>query len=308
MRFIARLKGWPIDPLPKLSKAHKLTINTAFKALLSEWKFILRDFPKANKLSNPALHLNRYKLILKDLKSFLARKNRKDSHDIKTKKINDDCPEYFKRNYHYQTDGYFTLDSAKRYDHQIELLFLGTAHIMRKVAYSVLKPFLKSNASVLEFGAGSGTSGHQFKLLFPDIELDLLDPSESYLAHAKSISPETFNEYIPAFIENFKSSKKYDCIYSCFVLHEIPVRHWDSMIQTLKDLLKENGHILIIDSQQNCDKIEHQFALDQFAEDFYEPYFQEFREKSLVEYFEGHGFKLIEKKEVLFSKSLLFSL
>ncbi len=308
MRLTAKALGWPFTPPPRLSKEQKLTINAAFKRLLTRWKLVIKQFPRSNKFSNPIAHLNRYRLIFTDLQSFLERKKMKDSTDLKGITFSMDCPEYFKRNYHYQTDGYFSFESAMRYDHQIELLFLGTGHIMRKVAYAELANILKGSENVLEFGAGSGTSGHQFKQIFPGTFLDILEPSPAYLDYARRTYPHSFNEFIPAFMENFESLKKYDCIFSCFVMHEIPVEFWDLVVQRIKESLKPNGHLFIIDSQQNCDSPDHQFALDQFAEDFYEPYFQEYRENSLEEYFRQKGFKLMVKSEVLFSKTLLFTL
>lgn len=308
LRGIAILRRWPLSPLPKLSPEQKETLNTAVKDLIRRWKVVIKEFPESNRLSSPSIHLSRYLLILKDLKVFLTRKERKESHEVPDAISIANCPEYYQRNYHYQTDGYFSLESAARYDHQIEMLFLGTGHIMRKVAYSLLAKHLKEQQKILEFGAGSGTSGYQFKQMFPDTKLDLLDPSPAYLEYAQKTYPESFEKVIPEFIENFKSNEKYDCVFSCFVMHEIPVKYWDIIAQVLKQTLNPDGLLLIIDSQQNCDKSEHQFALNQFAEDFFEPYFEEFRQNSLEEYFERQGFKLVAKEEVLFSKSLLFSL
>jgi SAM-dependent methyltransferase len=307
MRLIAKLSGWPLAPLPNLSKKEKETLNKAVDSLLTRWKKVIKLYPKSNKLSNPLAHLKRYHLILKDLKIFLERKNKKDSHDLREIEFNKNCPEYFKRNYHYQTGGYFTEDAAARYDHQIELLFLGVGHIMRKVGYSVLSDVMKPDSEVLEFGAASGTSGHQFRQLFPKSKLDILEPGENYLKYAKKNYSKDFNQIIPGFMEKFVASKKYDVIFSCFVMHEIPVEFWNDVTKSIKDSLKEGGHLLIIDAQQDIDKPEHQFALDQFAEDFYEPYFAEYRKLALEDYFQQNGFKLIEKSEVLFSKALLFS-
>lgn len=306
MRLIARIAGWPVPPLPQFTKEQKQTLNTAFFGLLKNWKKVRIQFPHSNPLENPFTHLARYWSLLSDLKPFAERKKRKESHDLSEKLFDKNYPEYFKRNYHYQTDGYFSYESAKRYDHQFEILFLGAGHVIRKVAYSILGDILKGNENVLEFGASTGTSGHQFKLLFPETKLDVLDPSPTYLEYARKHYPETFETLIPEFMENFKSSKKYDCIFSTFIMHEIPVRYWDSIVDSIKDALRSNGHLLIVDSQQNHDKAEHQFGLDQFGEDFFEPYFPEYREKSLEDFFAHHGFKLIRKQEVLFSKSLLF--
>lgn len=307
LRFVAKIRGWTFHPPQKLTKEQKQTINAAFKNLLARWKVVIEKFPKSNELSSPVNHFKRYILILRDLKKFLDRKNRKDSRDLKEIDPGANCPDYFKRNYHYQTDGYFSYDSAYRYDHQIEILFLGSAHIMRKVAYAEVADILKGNEDVLEFGAGSGTSGYQFKLLYPGTSLDILEPGSGYLDYAQRTYPNSFNRVIPAFFENFKSDKKYEFIFSCFVMHEIPVAYWDGITHSIKDSLKAGGYLFIIDSQQNCDKTKHQFALDQFGEDFYEPYFPEFRERSLEDYFQEQGFKLIRKNEVLFSKTLLFT-
>lgn len=306
LRLYAFCFKLPVIPLAKLTSTQKHIIDSSFKDLLNHWKKILKEDPSINSFSSPIKHLKRLICVIKDLNQFLIRKSLKNSHDIEQLYLNYNCSEYFKRNYHYQTNGYFTYQSAICYDHQIELLFFGTAHIMRKVAYSTLKHFLNENAKVLEFGAGTGTSGNQFKQLFKDTTLDLLEPSKAYLDFARQSYSSKFHEIFPSFIEKFESDKKYDCIFSCFVMHEIPVNIWLQLIDKIKNSLTTDGLLLIIDSQQNNDRPEHQFALDLFAEDFYEPYFVEYRENSLEDFFTHNGFKLLNKEEVLFSKALIF--
>src|SRR5690606_30841153 len=41
-------------------------------------------------------------------------------------------PHYFRRNFHWQTDGYFSRRSAELYDVGVEFLFLGMADVMRR--------------------------------------------------------------------------------------------------------------------------------------------------------------------------------
>jgi len=89
-------------------------------------------------------------------------------------------------------------------------------------------------------------------------------------------------------------------------LFEIPVAFWERIANVIKAQLKKAA-FLIVDSQQNCDPSFHQFALDQFAHDFYGPYFDEYPKISLENFSEEQGFSLIYKEHVLFSKSLLFS-
>lgn len=308
IRLIAHLRGWPLAPLPKLTQDQKVTLDFAFKGLLGRWKVLIRSRPRLTQTNGPRWHVENFRLVLEDLREFLTRKDRRESHDIAKALYASDCPDYFKRNYHYQTDGYFTFDSARRYDHQIELLFLGTGHIMRKVAYATLVDVLPANAEVLEYGAGGGTSGAQFKLLFPDAKLDLLEPGAAYLDHAKAHYPSAFNRLMPEFMERFKAESVYDCVFSCFVMYEIPVAHWEDIAKAIKDALKPGGHLLLIDAQQDNDRPEVQFAIDQFAEDFYEPYFAEYRKTPLETFMTENGFELLKKEEVLFSKALLFRL
>ncbi len=72
-------------------------------------------------------------------------------------------PPYYRRNFHYQTDGYLSDTSANLYDLQVEILFNGFADTMRR---RILKPLKKGlskfdeiNASevrVLDVACGTG--------------------------------------------------------------------------------------------------------------------------------------------------------
>ncbi len=42
-------------------------------------------------------------------------------------------PEYYGRNFHYQTEGYLSEESAELYEHQTEILFMGTLGLMRRL-------------------------------------------------------------------------------------------------------------------------------------------------------------------------------
>lgn len=53
------------------------------------------------------------------------KKSKKNCLDFDTEAI--EAPDYLKRNYHFHTDGYFSDESARPYEHQVEVLFAGTA-------------------------------------------------------------------------------------------------------------------------------------------------------------------------------------
>ena len=56
-------------------------------------------------------------------------------------------PQYYRRNFHYQSDGYLSDNSANLYDLQVDILFNGVADAMRR---RILKP-MKEGLSKLEF-------------------------------------------------------------------------------------------------------------------------------------------------------------
>ena len=51
-------------------------------------------------------------------------------------------PAYYLQNFHFQSDGYLSGPSARRYDHQVEVLFGGAAAAMRRQALVPLKAAL----------------------------------------------------------------------------------------------------------------------------------------------------------------------
>src|SRR3954466_12786998 len=55
-------------------------------------------------------------------------------------------PEYFRRNFHWQSDGYLSHRSAELYDLGVEFLFLGTADVMRRQAIAPIASELKNQS------------------------------------------------------------------------------------------------------------------------------------------------------------------
>ena len=65
----------------------------------------------------------------------------------------DELPAYYRRNFHYQTDGYLSAHSAALYEHQVELLFRGGADPMRRMIIPPLRAHLQ-RAGASDDGAG----------------------------------------------------------------------------------------------------------------------------------------------------------
>src|SRR5438094_6608233 len=68
-------------------------------------------------------------------------------------------PAYYRRKFHFQSDGYLSEASAERYDHQVEVLFGGGAAAMRRQALVPLREAVRrsgSGARLLDIGCGTG--------------------------------------------------------------------------------------------------------------------------------------------------------
>lgn len=91
----------------------------------------LRDLPKA---------VRRAQSFLRDVSDVDRRRLDRDGTEVRGSDAADPerFPAYYRQNFHYQTDGWLSDDSAEIYDHQVEALFTGAADAMRRMALAEL--------------------------------------------------------------------------------------------------------------------------------------------------------------------------
>jgi hypothetical protein len=97
-------------------------------------------------------------------------------------------PAYYRRKFHFQSDGYLSAASAERYDHQVEVLFGGGAAAMRRQALVPLRQALRRSgrgAKLLDIGCGTGSFLREVKRNHPRLAVTGLDLSAPYLAVAR---------------------------------------------------------------------------------------------------------------------------
>ncbi len=92
--------------------------------------------------TSPLEHFSRWAHIMGDSTQSFWRRRHKKTTEFSDKVVDlHDYPDYYQRNFHHQTDGYLTEQSARIYEHQVELLFRGLADPMRR---RLLKPLKQS--------------------------------------------------------------------------------------------------------------------------------------------------------------------
>jgi SAM-dependent methyltransferase len=216
-----------------------------------------------------------------------------------------DVPDYFHRNFHWQIDGYLTEASGEIYNHQVEILFTGTAQAMRRLVFFPLLDFLRSfsgKAQLLELAAGTGEISHAVATAFPQHSLTVSDLSQAYLQVAKRHLPGEVN-IVQAAAENlpFKDSC-FDVVYSVFLFHEIPTQIRQQVLQQAFRVLRPGGIFIMVDSIQAEEVPEYAWALEKFPQDYHEPFYKSYTDWNLTHALEEAGFENTQQRRGFFSK------
>jgi len=224
----------------------------------------------------------------------------------------DELPRYFRQNFHYQSGGYLSEESAKLYDLQVEVLFTGAADAMRRQALVPLAEFLHGkntrDISVLDIGCGTGRLLGFMRDTWPGLTLTGLDLSAPYLEHAAQRLGrskrlrliEGAGEAIPL------PDGSQDAITCVFLLHELPKKIRSIMAKEMARVLKPGGRVVLVDSLQHGDKPEWDGLLDLFPHYFHEPYYAEYTRADIAAVMGEAGFVPRETNLAYLAKVMVF--
>ncbi len=227
-----------------------------------------------------------------------------------------DYPQYYVRNFHYQTDGYLSESSANLYDLGVEILFNGTADAMRRRILAPLKEGLKvfSDVSprqqrVLDIACGTGRTLKMIRAALPYCSLFGMDLSPTYLRKANQLLSEIPGELpqlLQANAEELPYLDNYFHATTCiFLFHELPAAIRQRIINEAFRVTKPGGTFIICDSVQMSDSPEVEPAMQNFHETFHEPFYMNYVTDNLVERLETAGFENIEMQVHHMSKYLI---
>jgi hypothetical protein len=128
-----------------------LKINSRLTQLIeTDWQDAEQGvYPHSVLFDNPWEDFFRYyPAVWLDMPQIWQRANQKKYQDFSPEVAKDGYPSYYLQNFHHQTDGYLSDASANLYDLQVEILFGGSADVMRRRILAPLKQGLKAFESI----------------------------------------------------------------------------------------------------------------------------------------------------------------
>ena len=259
---------------------------------------------------DPVGHAARLLRILADAVTLRARRSQRRAKEFspRAQRWLDDLPNYYKRNFHYQTDGYLSERSADLYEHQVELLFRGGGDAMRRLILRPLREALGHTDGrglrFLELGSGTGITTRFVAMAFPGAKITALDLSYPYMKHAqKQLRDFDRLEFVQgdAAALEFQDGV-FDAIYSSFLFHELPLPVREAVLEEALRVLRPGRFFGFVDSLQNGDDEQLDWALDIFPLQFHEPYFAHYVANPMEDSLRDAGFEAIESDTGYLSK------
>ena len=246
--------------------------------------------------------------FLVDAKVVDQRRRRGDGVEVRSEPGTQAYPNYYRQNFHYQSGGWFTAESARRYDAQVEALFAGTAGAMRRRGLSLLARHWRGrdqrSLRMVDAACGSGAFLRDLKAAFPRAAMAGVDLSSAYLAKARrraGVGAVQANVETLPFAEG--SLDAVSCVY---LFHELPPRVRPVVAASIARSLKPGGVLVFVDSVQPIDEPDLARLLEAFPAYFHEPYYSTYAQTDLAALFSGAGLRLVSEDRAFLTKAMLF--
>lgn len=268
---------FPIGPTPT-----RADMTADMRALFErEWRDIAAGlFPLPPLLSrDPSDFLRRSSLYFQDLPQVDARRHGKLEEELPPGSQADGLPAYYRQNFHFQSDGWLSEHSAEIYDTQVEVLFTGSADVMRRRALKPIADWMQGRNQRalrgLDVGCGTGRLLAFLHGAWPGLKWTGLDLSPPYLAEARRlIGPTARVKLIEGAAEKLPfEDSSLDLVVSSFLMHELPPEIRERALGEMARVIRTDGLVVIVDSIQKGDHPAWDGLLDLFPHYFHEPYY-----------------------------------
>jgi ubiquinone/menaquinone biosynthesis C-methylase UbiE len=259
---------------------------------------------------NPVSAARAFVDLLADAREVEARRRRNGAIEAR-----DDAPSglaypaYYRQNFHFQTGGWFTAESARRYEGQVETLFAGTAGAMRRRALSLLAIAWRDrdhrDLRLADIACGSGGFLRDLSRTFPRARLFGVDLSFAYLEVARR--RDGAQGVVQAQAERLPfADESLDAVTCVYLFHELPPRARAAVARELSRVLKVSGCLVLADSIQPADEPRLARLLEVFPAYFHEPYYSDYGATDLPGLFAAHGLIERSRDRAFLTKAILF--
>jgi ubiquinone/menaquinone biosynthesis C-methylase UbiE len=256
--------------------------------------------------------IERSRLFFEDLAEVHRRRESDNCQEVLTEETRAKRPVYYLQNFHYQSGGYLTDDSARRYDTQVEVLFNGTANAIRRQTLPPLHEHFagrdQRQLRLLDVGCGTGRFLDFVKQTWPRLPATGLDLSEAYVREARSHLARWSK--LNLMVGNGESiplaDSSQDAVTSIFMFHELPPKVRRTVFEEFARVLKPGGRLVIVDSLQRGDEPDYEGLLELFPQSFHEPYYTSYIEEDFKAIGEACGLAHVRDSNAFVAKVMVF--
>jgi ubiquinone/menaquinone biosynthesis C-methylase UbiE len=207
-------------------------------------------------------------------------------------------PPYYRRNFHWQTDGYLSAHSAEVYDLGVELLFRGMADVMRRQVIPPVTRFIAdeglppARVRLLDVACGTGRTLRQLATAHPTLRFHGVDLSPYYVQAARRLLADVAEASLA--VENAErlpyADATFDVVTSVYLFHELPRNARRRVVGEMRRVLRPGGLLVIEDSAQPADSPELATVLANFPSEFHEPFYRDYLADDLATLLGEAGF------------------
>jgi ubiquinone/menaquinone biosynthesis C-methylase UbiE len=256
--------------------------------------------------------LRRSQLFFADLPVVHRRRERRGTREVATQENAGKRPDYYLQNFHFQSGGWMTRDSARRYDTQVEVLFRGTANAIRRQALPPLHEVLAGRDQralrFLDVGCGTGRFLNFFKQSWPRLPALGLDLSDAYIEEARHHLKDWGwlglavgkGEAMPV------ASESVDAAASVFLFHELPPKVRRAVLAEFARVLRRGGRLVLVDSLQIGDEPDYDSMLERFPHSFHEPYYASYLKEDFAALAKACGLTHVRDVNAYIAKVMVF--
>jgi ubiquinone/menaquinone biosynthesis C-methylase UbiE len=256
--------------------------------------------------------LNRSRLFFKDLPEIHRRRESGHHREVLNEETRSKRPGYFLQNFHFQSGGWMTRESAQRYDTQVEVLLNGTANATRRQALPPLHEVFagrdQRRLRLLDVGCGTGRALDFFKQAWPRLPVLGIDMSEAYVAEARRhLKRWCWINFIVANGEAIPlDDASQDAVTSIFMFHELPPKVRRIVFREFARVLKPGGRLILVDSLQIGDEPDYDGMLELFPQSYHEPYYASYLKEDFGTMATGCGLTPVRSVNAFVSKVMVF--